>query len=73
MTLFASRPVFVARMRVRLVIRRLRVRPPPDRQYSFVDIEYEIFSTAILFLPLVQAGSRRTVVSFLRKNVHNTD
>ena len=28
-------PASVARMRVRLVIRRLRVRPPPGRQHSW--------------------------------------
>ena len=39
-----------------LVIRRLRVRPPPGRQHSFVQIDQEMFSTAILFLPLIQVG-----------------
>ena len=41
-------------MRVRLVIRRLRVRPPAGRQHSFVEIDDEIFSTVILSLPLIQ-------------------
>ena len=39
-----------------LVIRRLRVRPPPGRQHSFVKIDYEIFSMVILSLPLIQEG-----------------
>ena len=43
-------------MRDRLVIRKLLVRPPPGRQHSFVEIEYEIFSTVILSLPLIQEG-----------------
>ena len=43
-------------MRVRLVIRRLRARPPPGRKHSFVEINYEIFSAAILSLPLIQEG-----------------
>ena len=44
-------------MRVRLVVvRRLRVRPPPGRQHSFVKIGHEIFSTVILSLPLIQEG-----------------
>ena len=41
-------------MRVRLEIRRLRARSPPGRHYSFVEIDHEIFSTAILSLPLIQ-------------------
>ena len=32
------------------------VRPPPGRQYSFLEIDHEIFSTAILSLPLIQEG-----------------
>ena len=43
-------------MRARLVIRRLRVRPPPGRQHSFMEIDHEIFSTVILSLPLIQEG-----------------
>ena len=43
-------------MRARLVIRRLRVRAPPGRQHSFVEIDHEIFSTVILSLPLIQEG-----------------
>ena len=43
-------------MRVQLVIRRLRVRPPPGRQHSFVEIDHEIFSTVILSLSLIQEG-----------------
>ena len=41
-------------MPVRLVIRRLRVRPPLDWQHSFVEIGHEIFSTVILSFPLIQ-------------------
>ena len=43
--------------------------PRRGRQHSFVEIDHEIFSTIILSLPLI---SRRAVVSFWRKNVHNT-
>ena len=43
-------------MRVRLVLRRLRVRPTLARQYSFVEIAHEIFSTVILSLLLNQDG-----------------
>ena len=42
--------------------------PRRGRQHSFVEIDYEIFSTVILS----SADSRRAVVSFWRKNVHNT-
>ena len=49
-------PRWLSWMRVRLVIRRLRVRPPPGRQHSFVKIDHEIFSMAILSLPLIQEG-----------------
>ena len=30
--------------------------PRRDRQYSFVEIDHEIFSTVILSLPLIQEG-----------------
>ena len=30
--------------------------PRRGRQYSFVEIDHEIFSTVILFLPLIQEG-----------------
>ena len=30
--------------------------PRRGRQHSFVEIDYEIFSTVILFLPLIQEG-----------------
>ena len=43
-------------MRVRLVIRRLRVRPLPAQQHSFVETDHEIFSMVILTLPLIQEG-----------------
>ena len=38
------------------MIWRLRVRPPSNRQYSFVEIDYEIFSMVILSFPLIQEG-----------------
>ena len=41
--------------------------PHRDRQHSFMETDHEIFSTVIFFLPLIQE-----VVSFWRKNVHNT-
>ena len=56
-------------MYVRLVIRKLRVRPPPSRQYSFIEIDHEIFSTVILSLPLIQEGQLSVSGE---KNVHNT-
>ena len=59
-----GRPRWLSWMRVRLVIRTLRVRPPQGRQHSFVEIDREIFSTVILSLSLIQEGQR--------KNVHNT-
>ena len=43
-------------MLVRLVIRRLQVRPLLGRQHSFMEIDHEIFSTVILSLPMVQEG-----------------
>ena len=43
-------------MHIRLVIRRLRVQPPPGRQQSLVEIDHEIFSTVILALPLIEEG-----------------
>ena len=36
--------------------RRLRVRPQPGQQYSFMEIDHEIFSSLILSLPLIQEG-----------------
>ena len=39
------------------------------QQHSFLEIDHEIFSTVILSLPLIQEGQ---LVSFWRKNVHNT-
>ena len=40
------------------VIGMLRVRPPPGRQHSFVEIEidHEVFSIVILFQSLIQEG-----------------
>ena len=41
---------------VRLVIRRLLVRPQSGQQHSFLEIDHEIFSTVILSLLLIQEG-----------------
>ena len=49
-----SRPWQLWWMLVREVIRRLRVRPPPGQQHSFMEIE--IFSPVILSLLLIQVG-----------------
>ena len=43
--------------------------PRRGRQHSFVEIDHEIFSMGF---SLPSADSRRAVVSFWRKNVHNT-
>ena len=43
-------------MRVRLVIRKLLVRPPPGPHHFFVAIDHKIFSTAIVSLSLIQEG-----------------
>ena len=51
-----SLPRCLSRLRVRLVIRKSRVRSPPGRQHSFVETDYEIFSTVIHSLPLIQEG-----------------
>ena len=56
-----SRPRWLSWMRVRLVIRKLRVRPPPGRHILSWRFDHEIFSTVILCLPLIQ---KRAVVSF---------
>ena len=64
-----SRPRWLSWMRIRLETRRSRVRPRRGRQHSFMEIDHEIFSTVILSL---SADSRRAVVSFWQKNVHNT-
>ena len=48
------RPWWLSWVCVRLVIRKLRVRPPPSRQHSFIEMDHEIFSTVILSLPLIQ-------------------
>ena len=59
---------------VRPETRRSRVQPLP-KSATFLEIDREIFSTVILFLPLIQVASTdssRAVVSFWPKNVHNT-
>ena len=43
-------------MRVRLVIRRLHVQPPPGQQHFFLEIDREIFSMVSLSLLLIQEG-----------------
>ena len=30
--------------------------PPPGRQHSFLEMDHEIFSTVILYIPLIQKG-----------------
>ena len=63
------RPRWRSWMRVRLATRRSRVRPPPRSATFFHgDWSWNIFYGH--FLP--SADSRRAVVSFWRKNVHNT-
>ena len=39
-----------------MVIMRSRVRSPPDRQHSFININHEIFSTVNRSLPLILVG-----------------
>ena len=46
----------------------LRVRPQPGRQHCFAEIDYEIFSTVILSLLLIQEGQ----LSVSGENVHNS-
>ena len=43
-------------MRARLLIRKLRVRPPPGRQHSSTEMDHEIYSKVIPSLPLIQEG-----------------
>ena len=43
-------------MRIRLMIKRLWVHPPPGPQHSFMEIDHEILSTVILSLQLIQEG-----------------
>ena len=42
---------------------------PLGQQHSFMEIDHEIFSTVILFLPLIQEGQLSVSGE---KNVHNT-
>ena len=56
-------PASVAQLDAPLETRGRGFNPRRGRQHSFVEIDHEIFSTA---------DSRRAVVSFWRKNVHNT-
>ena len=42
---------------------KLLVRPLPDQQYSFMEIDHERFSTVILSLPLIQEGQLSLSVS----------
>ena len=41
---------------LQIMIRRLWVQHPPGRQHFFMEIDHEIFSTVILFLPLINEG-----------------
>ena len=45
---------------------------PAGLAKSFMEIDHEIFSTYFLNHSLPSADSRRAVVSFWQKNVHNT-
>ena len=68
--LSANWPRWLSWMRVRLETRRSRVRPPPRSATFFRgDWSWNIFYGH----SLPSADSRRAVVSFWRKNVHNTD
>ena len=60
----ASQPRWLGWMCVLLVIRRL-----PDQRHSFIEIDHEIFSMVILFLPLIQKGQ----LSVSCKGMLNTD
>ena len=68
-TLKTSRPRWLSWMRVRLEIRKLRVRPP-TWSATFFRGDWSWETSCGHFLP--SAESRRAVVSFWRKNVHNT-
>ena len=50
------RPRWLSWMRVRLVVRRLRVRPLPVGNILSWRFDHEIFSTVNLSLPLIQEG-----------------
>ena len=43
-------------MCIRLVIRRLPVRPPPSGHHSVMETDHKIFSAVILSLLLIQEG-----------------
>ena len=51
-----SRLRWLSWMCIRLVIRRLQVRPSQGQQHSVVEIDHEIFSTVSHSLPLIQEG-----------------
>ena len=68
-TLKTSRPLWLNWMHVRLVIRKLRVRPP-TWSATFFRGDWSWKTSCGHSLP--SADSRRAVVSFWRKNVHNT-
>ena len=61
-------PLCFRKLNVRLVIRRLRVRPSPRRKHSVVECDHEVLSTVIP----PSADSKKAVVSFWQKNVHYT-
>ena len=65
----ASQLRWLSWMHIWLVIRRLRVPPPPGQHHSFVEIwSWNIFYSH----SLPSLVSRWAVVSFWQKNVHNT-
>ena len=55
-TTVSCQPRWLMWKKVRLVIRRLFVQPPPGWQHSFMEIFHEIFCMVILSLPLIQEG-----------------
>ena len=59
---------------VRLVIRRLRVRPLLGRQHHFMEIDHETFSTVILSLLLIQRKHFLSLrVAFSEKKVNTVE
>ena len=64
-----TKPRWLSWICIRLVIRKLQVRPPTGQQHSFMKIDREIFSTVILSILLIQEG--QLSVSGERM-VHNT-
>ena len=67
--IYICRPRWLSWMRVRLETRRSRVRPPP-RSVTF--FREDLIMKYCQRHSLPSADSRRAVVRFWRKNVHNT-